>query len=76
MDREDNVVAHSLTVTGGRNQTILEGMKANSRYLIEVRAYSSAGYGPPSERLQLHTMKARMLFFKHSLALINRDVSF
>ncbi|TNN00339.1 hypothetical protein fugu_011585 [Takifugu bimaculatus] len=33
-------------------------MKPNSNYLIEVRGYNTAGYGPPSERLQIRTKKA------------------
>lgn len=35
-------------------------MRPNSPYLIEVRAYNAAGYGPPSHHFQIYTKKARM----------------
>ncbi|XP_039989807.1 contactin-1a-like [Xiphias gladius] len=50
--------AQRVVVPGRENHTRLEGMKPDSHYLIEVRAYNSAGYGPPSEHLQIHTKKA------------------
>lgn len=55
--------AQSVIVPSRENHTRLEGMKANSNYFVEVRGYNSAGYGPPSERLLIHTKKPRMLFF-------------
>ncbi|XP_051285348.1 contactin-1-like [Dicentrarchus labrax] len=58
-DNEDrDVLVHLVEVRGLQNQTRLEGMKANSRYFIEVQGFSSEGYGPSSERLQIHTKKA------------------
>ncbi|XP_053174684.1 contactin-1a-like [Scomber japonicus] len=50
--------AMRVVVPGTENQTRLEGMKPNSDYLIEVRGFNSAGYGPPSKHLQIHTKKA------------------
>eukprot|EP00064_Thunnus_orientalis_P007189 superscaffoldBa00000784_g7208 len=47
-----------VVVPGRENQTRLEGMKPDSLYLIEVRGFNSAGYGPPSKYLQIHTKKA------------------
>lgn len=50
--------AQKVVVSGRENQTRLEGMKPDSYYLIEVRGYNSAGYGPASERFHVHTKKA------------------
>lgn len=52
-----------MTASNADTNTRLEGMKPNSNYLIEVRGYNTAGYGPPSERLQIRTKKARTRFF-------------
>lgn len=56
--------AQRVVVPGRENHTRLEGMKPDSHYLVEIRGYNSAGYGPASEHLQIHTKKARMLYFK------------
>lgn len=59
---EDNEGAAKWVVVPSRgNHTRLDDMVPNSNYLIEVRGYNSAGYGPPSERLQIRTKKSRML---------------
>uniref|UniRef100_A0A8D3BRY3 Contactin 1 n=1 Tax=Scophthalmus maximus TaxID=52904 RepID=A0A8D3BRY3_SCOMX len=50
--------AQRVVVPRRENHTRLEGMKPDSIYLIEVRGYNSAGYGPPSQHLQIHTKKA------------------
>uniref|UniRef100_A0A671YBY5 Contactin 1 n=1 Tax=Sparus aurata TaxID=8175 RepID=A0A671YBY5_SPAAU len=50
--------AQRVVVPGTKDHTRLEGMKANSNYLVEVRGYNSAGYGPPSKHLTIHTKKA------------------
>lgn len=55
---EDNEQA-TKAVSSWENQTKLENMKPDSQYLIEVRAYNAAGYGPPSHQLKIHTEKAR-----------------
>ncbi|CAN9498950.1 unnamed protein product [Ophioblennius macclurei] len=49
--------AQRTVVPGSENHTKLEGLKPDSFYFIEIRAYNSAGYGPPSHHLQIHTMK-------------------
>ncbi|XP_034031989.1 contactin-1a [Thalassophryne amazonica] len=55
---EDNEgMAQGVAVSGRENYTKLEGMKPNSHYFIEVRAYNSAGYGPASQHFQIHTKK-------------------
>lgn len=51
--------AHRVVVSSQENQTRLEGMKPYSHYLIEVRAYNAAGYGPPCQHFQIYTKKAR-----------------
>ncbi|XP_074488436.1 contactin-1a [Sebastes fasciatus] len=51
-------VAKTVIVTSSENHTKLEGMKPDSHYLVEVRGYNSAGYGPASTRLQIYTKKA------------------
>uniref|UniRef100_A0A8D0AFU1 Contactin 1 n=1 Tax=Sander lucioperca TaxID=283035 RepID=A0A8D0AFU1_SANLU len=53
--------AQRVVVPGSENHTRLESMKPDSHYLIEVRGYNSAGYGPASEHLQIHTKKGSAL---------------
>lgn len=60
---ESEAGAQTVTASNTDINTRLEGMKPNSNYLIEVRGYNTAGYGPPSERLQIRTKKARTSFF-------------
>lgn len=47
-----------VTVSSRENQTRLEDMKPDSHYLIEVRAFNAAGFGPPSQHCQIYTKKA------------------
>ncbi|XP_056273089.1 contactin-1a [Pseudoliparis swirei] len=49
--------AKTAVAPGSENHTRLEGMKADSHYIVEVRGYNSAGYGPVSEHHQIHTKK-------------------
>ncbi|XP_040894799.1 contactin-1a [Toxotes jaculatrix] len=49
--------AQRVVVPGRENHTRLEGMQPNTHYLVEIRGYSSGGYGPPSERLEFYTKK-------------------
>ncbi|XP_013875193.1 contactin-1a [Austrofundulus limnaeus] len=49
--------AQRVGVLATENQTKLDGLRPNSEYLIEVRGYNSAGYGPPSKRIRIHTKK-------------------
>ncbi|XP_036003268.1 contactin-1a isoform X1 [Fundulus heteroclitus] len=46
-----------VVVSGKENHTRLEGLKPSSDYIIEIRAYNSAGYGPPSKYIKIHTKK-------------------
>ncbi|KAM3609067.1 uncharacterized protein V6R79_009351 [Siganus canaliculatus] len=55
-DSERN--AQRVVVSSRENQIRLEGMKADTLYFVEVRAYNSAGYGPPSKHLQIHTKRS------------------
>ncbi|XP_031712628.1 contactin-1a isoform X2 [Anarrhichthys ocellatus] len=49
--------AQRVVVPGSENHTRLEGMKPDTHYLLEVRGYNSAGYGPASDHLQIHTKR-------------------
>lgn len=59
---ESEAGAQTVTASNTDTNTRLEGMKPNSNYLMEVRGYNTAGFGPPSERLAIRTKKARMSF--------------
>lgn len=54
---ENEASAHR--ISSRENQTRLDNMKPNSHYVIEVRAFNGAGYGPASQRYEIHTKKAR-----------------
>uniref|UniRef100_A0A8C1XQY0 Contactin 1 n=1 Tax=Cyprinus carpio TaxID=7962 RepID=A0A8C1XQY0_CYPCA len=47
---ENEASAQRALVSSRENHTRLDNMKPNSHYLIEVRAYNGAGYGPASHR--------------------------
>uniref|UniRef100_A0A673B531 Contactin-1a-like n=1 Tax=Sphaeramia orbicularis TaxID=375764 RepID=A0A673B531_9TELE len=47
-----------VSVSNRDNHTRLEGLKPDSRYEVEVRGYNSAGYGPLSKIIQIHTKRA------------------
>uniref|UniRef100_A0A671RTN3 Contactin-1a-like n=1 Tax=Sinocyclocheilus anshuiensis TaxID=1608454 RepID=A0A671RTN3_9TELE len=47
---ENEASAQRVLVPSRENHTRLDNMKPNSHYLIEVRAYNGAGYGPASHR--------------------------
>ncbi|KAM9376463.1 contactin-1a [Pholidichthys leucotaenia] len=49
--------AQRVVVSSKENHAKLEGLKPNCLYTIQVRGYNSAGYGPPSKHLQIHTKK-------------------
>lgn len=51
--------ASAQRISSRENQTRLDNMKPNSRYVIEVRAFNGAGYGPASNRYEIYTKKAR-----------------
>ncbi|KAG7324106.1 hypothetical protein KOW79_012122 [Hemibagrus wyckioides] len=50
--------ASAQRISSRENQTRLDNMKPNSRYVIEVRAFNGAGYGPASNRYEIYTKKA------------------
>uniref|UniRef100_A0A8C6ULB6 Contactin 1 n=1 Tax=Neogobius melanostomus TaxID=47308 RepID=A0A8C6ULB6_9GOBI len=49
---------HKVGVSYNENHTRLDGLKPDSHYYIEIRGYNSAGYGPPSDPLQIHTKRS------------------
>lgn len=51
--------ANRVFVPGNVNQTRLENMLPDSHYLIEVRAYNGAGFGPPGEHCEMFTRRPR-----------------
>lgn len=55
---ENEASAQRVPVSSQENHTRLDHLKPNSHYLIEVRAYNGAGFGPPSDRYEIHTKKA------------------
>ncbi|XP_048866322.1 contactin 1b isoform X1 [Brienomyrus brachyistius] len=55
---DNEAAAQRVLVPNYINQTLLENMLPDSHYLVEVRAYNSAGFGPPSEHYEMYTKKA------------------
>lgn len=51
--------ASAQRISSRDNQTRLDNMQPNSYYIIEVRAFNGAGYGPVSQRYEIKTEKAR-----------------
>lgn len=51
--------ASAQRISSRDNQTRLDSMKPNSNYVVEVRAFNGAGYGPTSQRREIRTEKAR-----------------
>ncbi|MEQ2303075.1 hypothetical protein AMECASPLE_012985, partial [Ameca splendens] len=49
--------APRVVVSGKINHTRLESLKPSSVYIIEIRGFNSAGYGPPSKHIKIHTKK-------------------
>ncbi|CAG5957770.1 unnamed protein product [Menidia menidia] len=49
--------AKTISVSSRDNHTRLDGLEPSSNYIIEVRGYNSAGYGPPSKQLKIQTKK-------------------
>ncbi|KAM4573818.1 contactin-1a isoform 1-T3 [Odontesthes bonariensis] len=57
-DHEDGEgAAKRVAVSSREKHTKLDGLEPNSGYLIEIRGYNSAGYGPPSKHLKIQTKK-------------------
>ena len=55
--------ANRIFVPATMNQTRLENMLPDAHYLIEVRAYNGAGFGPPSEHCEMFTRRPRETTF-------------
>lgn len=55
---ENEAAVRWVPVQSRENHTRLDNMTADSHYLIEVRAFNGAGYGPASQRHKIHTKKA------------------
>ena len=55
--------ANRIFVPATENQTRLENMLPDAHYLIEVRAYNGAGFGPPSEHCEMFTRRPRKTTF-------------
>ncbi|XP_056091364.1 contactin-1a [Rhinichthys klamathensis goyatoka] len=55
---ENEAAVRWVPVQSRENHTRLDNMTADSLYLIEVRAFNGAGYGPASQRHKIHTKKA------------------
>lgn len=51
--------ASAQRISSRDNQTRLDHMQPNSYYIMEVRAFNGAGYGPASQRREIKTEKAR-----------------
>lgn len=51
--------ANRIFVPATVNQTRLENMLPDSHYLIEVRAFNGAGFGPPGEHSEMFTKRPR-----------------
>ncbi|XP_057194880.1 contactin-4 isoform X2 [Triplophysa rosa] len=54
-EKEDT--ASVLRTVGNRTLTIIQGLKGSSTYYITVRAYNTAGTGPPSQPVNVTTKK-------------------
>lgn len=52
-------MASVLRTVGNRTSAIIQGLKGSSTYNITVRAYNTAGAGPPSAPVNVTTKKPR-----------------
>lgn len=52
-------MASGLRTMGNRTSAIIQGLKGSSTYYITVRAYNTAGAGPPSAVINVTTKKPR-----------------
>ncbi|KAL4612745.1 contactin-1 isoform X1 [Arapaima gigas] len=55
---DNEAAAQRVFLPNTANQTLLENMRPDSHYLVEVRAYNSAGFGPPSIHSEMFTRRA------------------
>lgn len=52
-------MASVLRTVGNRTSAIIQGLKGSSTYHITVKAYNTAGAGPPSAVVNVTTKKPR-----------------
>ncbi|KAJ8373251.1 hypothetical protein AAFF_G00266980 [Aldrovandia affinis] len=55
---DNEAAANRVLVPASENQTRLENMLPDSHYMVEVRAYNDAGFGPPADIYEMYTRKA------------------
>lgn len=56
---DKEAAAQRVQVSNQEYSTKLENLKPNTRYHVDVSAFNSAGYGPPSRTIDVITRKAR-----------------
>ncbi|KAK7891435.1 hypothetical protein WMY93_023398 [Mugilogobius chulae] len=56
--RDPDEREHKVVVSNKENHTRLDGLQPDSHYFIEIRGFNSAGHGPPSDPIQVHTKKS------------------
>lgn len=56
---DKEAAAQRVQVSNQEYSTKLENLKPNTRYHVDVSAFNSAGYGPPSRTIDIITRKAR-----------------
>ncbi|GHD83264.1 fibronectin type III domain-containing protein [Streptomyces goshikiensis] len=57
-EREDPLPTEPSRVLGPRVNALLDGLKANTEYRIQIAAFSASGAGPRSETLTVTTQPA------------------
>lgn len=64
-EKED--MANVQRTVGNQTSTIIRGVKGSTTYYISVRAYNTAGTGPPSTTVNVTTKKPRKYLIKPAL---------
>ncbi|KAG9342245.1 hypothetical protein JZ751_016747 [Albula glossodonta] len=54
---DNEAAANRILVPSTENQTRLENMIPDSHYMVEVRAYNDAGFGPPGDIYEMYTKR-------------------
>lgn len=60
-DTEQEEAEEKARSEGNESSVILTGLEGNTLYHVRVKAYNSAGYGPPSNIVHVATKKSRRL---------------
>ncbi|ETE69204.1 Contactin-5, partial [Ophiophagus hannah] len=58
-DMEQEEASEKTRSEGNESSVILTGLEGNTLYHLRVKAYNSAGYGPPSNTVHVATKKSR-----------------